>query len=224
MDNKLSYTISKIDKVITNDTGYELEWNTCFCCFLDKKYGIIPNVGQTIEIYGAFGQTIQGICIDGKTAFFKGETQLEQERQLWLKQEEQKEIEKFKLNKDKLDLDYSSLPEVFKKRIYILRQNNKKFRQKYEAYEMRCCIDAVKIVKELKIVEEYNKFVSSDYDKQMEKVKGLDTGHSGNSFSCACQLAYYFITDPEYVYKSHGALCPLVGCNDYGCYISSKEK
>jgi hypothetical protein len=223
MNKQLSYSIAKIDRVKTYDSGYEIMWDSCTCCFLDKKYGIKPEVGQTIETYGALGQTIQGICIDGKTAFFKGEVQLEQERQEWLKQEEKKEIEKFKLNKDKLDTEYNSLPEVFKRRLDILRQHNKNFRQKYEAYEMNCCIDAVKIANELKTVEEYNKFVSLDYDKQMKRVKDLDEGHSGNSFGCACQLAYYYIIDPEYVYKAHGALCPLVGCNAYGCYISSKE-
>jgi hypothetical protein len=223
MDNrKLIYTIAKIDRVKTYEDYYEIMFDDCTCCALDKKYNIKPEVGQTIEAYGSFGQTIQGICIDGKTAFFKGEVQLEKERQEWLKKEEKKEIENFKTNKNKLDEDYNSLPEVFKKRIDILRQNNEKFRQKYEAYEMRCCIDAVKITKELKTVEEYNKFVQLDYDKQMKRVKELDTGHSGNSFGCACQLAYYYITDQDYVYKSHGALCPLVGCKNYGCYISLK--
>jgi hypothetical protein len=223
MNKQLSYSIAKIDRVKTYDSGYEIMWDSCTCCFLDKKYGIKPEVGQTIETYGALGQIIQGICIDGKTAFFKGEVQLEQERQDWLKQEEKKEIEEFNLNKNKLDADYNNLPEVFKRRLDILRQNNKVFRQKYEACEMNCCIDAVKIAKELKTVEEYNKFVSLNYDKQMKRVKDLDEGHGGNSFGCACQLAYYYITDPEYVYKAHGALCPLVGCNDYGCYISAKE-
>ena len=76
MDKKVSYSIEKIDRVKINDDGYELRWDNCTCCFLDKKYGIKPKVGQTIETYGAFGQTIRGICIDGKTAFFKGEVQL----------------------------------------------------------------------------------------------------------------------------------------------------
>jgi hypothetical protein len=225
MDNrKLVYTVSKIERIKDYEDCYEIMFDDCTCCALGKKYNIKPEVGQTIEVYGSFGQTIQGICIDGKTAFFKGEIQLNNERQEWLKMEEEKEIKNFKLNKNKLDADYGSLPDVFKKRIDILRQNNKLFRQKYEPYETRCCIDAVKIADELKTVDEYNKFVQLDYDKQMKRVKELDSGHSGNSFGCACQLAYYYITDPDYVYKSHGALCPLVGCKNYGCYILSKEK
>jgi len=222
-DRKLVYTVAKIERVIDYEDCYEVMLDGCTCCALSKKYKTTPEVGQTIEVYGSFGQTIQGICINGKTVFFKGETQLEQERQDWLQQKTEKEIEKFKLNKDKLDVDYNSLPDVFKRRLDILRQNNKNFRQTYELYEMRCCIDAVKIAKEIKTIEEYNKFVSLDWDKQTKRVKDLDSGHSGNSFGCACQLAYYYITDPEYVYKSHGALCPLVGCKAYGCYISLKE-
>ena len=223
MDNeKLSYTVSKIERVKDYRDYYEIMFDRCVCCTLDKKYRIIPKVGQVIETYGAFGQTIQGICINGKTAFFKGEIQLENERQRLLKLEEEKEIKNFKLSKNKLDADYESLPDVFKKRIDILRQNNKLFRQKYEPYEMRCCIDAVKIAEALKTVDEYNKFVRLAYDKQMKRVKDLDDGHSGNSFGCACQLAYYYITDPAYVYKAHGALCPLVGCKNYGCYVSKK--
>jgi hypothetical protein len=224
MDNeKLVYTVSRIDKVKEYEDCYEITFDKCVCCILYKKHRIIPEVGQLLEVYGAFGQTIQGICINGKTAFFKGEVQLNNERQLWLQKEEEKERKNFKVNKNKLDAEYENLPDVFKKRIDILRQNNKLFRQKHEAYEMSCCIDAVKIAKELKTVEEYNKFIALDWDKQIKRVKDLYDGHSYNSFGCACQLAYYYITDPDYIYKSHGALCPLVGCKDYGCYISTKE-
>lgn len=61
-----------------------------------------------------------------------------------------------------------------------------------------------------------------DYEKQIQKVPDLDEGHSGNSFGVSCRLAYWFIKEPEYVYKEHGALCPLIGCKNYGCYILSK--
>jgi len=220
----LSYDVYKIERVNDYGDSYEIMYNSCVCCLLYKKYNIKPEVGQTLEVYGSFGQTIQGICIDGKTAFFKGETSLENERQDWLRKRKKEEIEKFELNKNKLDEDYDSLPEVFKKRLDILRENNKNFRTEYEAYEMLCCLDAVKIANELKTVEEYNKFVELDYDEKLQKVKGLDEGHSGNSFGCACQLAYYYITDPKYIYKAHGALCPLVSCKNYGCYTSTKSR
>lgn len=39
----------------------------------------------------------------------------------------------------------------------------------------------------------------------------------GNTFGFACVLARHYITNPENVYREHGALTPLVSCQEYGC-------
>ena len=42
--------------------------------------------------------------------------------------------------------------------------------------------------------------------------------HSGNTFGFSVRLAYLMAERPDLIAMEHGALCPLVGCKDYGCY------
>lgn len=48
--------------------------------------------------------------------------------------------------------------------------------------------------------------------------------HSGNTFGAACKLAHCFVAEPHLISKMHGALCPLVGCEEYGCWSTVAGK
>ena len=61
--------------------------------------------------------------------------------------------DRFRKNERSLDAKYKKLPAVFKKRLKIFRDSNPNFRWEYEAYEMTCCVDAVKIAKAVKTVK-----------------------------------------------------------------------
>lgn len=52
------------------------------------------------------------------------------------------------------------------------------------------------------------------YEEQREVVPNLNDGHSGNTFGCACALAFAYLDCPENVPKMHGALSPLVGSDE----------
>ncbi len=58
--------------------------------------------------------------------------------------------------------------------------------------------------------------------KQKERVPDLAYDeHSGNTFGVACKLAHCYAAEPDLVPKMHGALCPLVGCESYGCWSTT---
>lgn len=63
------------------------------------------------------------------------------------------------------------------------------------------------------------------YDHKLQRavLPTLFDGHSGNSFGMALRLAYHYLTNPENVFLEHGALTPLVGCDDYGCRHPRKK-
>ncbi len=218
MREKLSYNSGMPQSVKEYNDSYEITLDG-WSCSLSKEHGIVPTTKSQIEVYGDIGRPIQGICVDGKTAFFKGSVQLDNDHKEWCRKREIEQRADFEKNKQELDADFDSLPDVFQKRLQILRENNPNFRWQHESYEMSCCVDAVKIAKTLKMVEELKRFQELDYKEQKKLVDFFD-GHSGNSFGMVCRLAYWFLSKPENVWKEHGALCPLVGCKDYGCNVS----
>jgi hypothetical protein len=112
-----------------------------------------------------------------------------------------------------MDADYDALPDDFKQRIDRFRKNNPDFRVDYEAYEMFCCMEAIKIANACKTVENVDKFYKSGNSKL---VPDLSDGHSGNTFGCACLLAKLHLESPELVHQAYGAMSPLVGSKDYG--------
>jgi len=217
----IPYEISTIDKVKKYNDGYEITYDKCIGFFLSSKYGIPPKVGDKIEVYGKMGRAIKGICINGKTAYFKGEVETENDRVLWLKKYKEKKRSEFIKDKKQLDEDYDNLPLVFQRRITILRDNNPNFRVAHETYEMLVCKEAVKIAYAFPKKEELEAFRKADYGKQKKMLPIMSNAHSGNSWGASIRLAYWYITDKEDVWKEHGALCPLVGCEDYGCWASN---
>ena len=70
----------------------------------------------------------------------------------------------------------------------------------WEPYEMFILQQAVVIADTLKDPEMISEFKNLDWDKQKSLVKDLDDGHSGNTFSCACVLAYWYLKDKSKIY------------------------
>lgn len=147
----------------------------------------------------------------------------------WVADKDQADRDRFEADRARLDADYAALPETFQQRIDKFRRTNPDFRWRYEAYEMMVCRDAIKIARYCSVnrlarpedgheptaEENITAFRSLPWEQQ--QLAGIDDGHSGNSFSMACRLAHWWVTDPGLVVADHGALVPLVGCDEYGC-------
>jgi len=78
--------ITTIEAVKTYKDGYEITQTRSLCCWLDKKYGIVPKKGNTIAIRthgeSGWGQ-IMGIQINDKVAFDKTNADMEKEHKLF---------------------------------------------------------------------------------------------------------------------------------------------
>lgn len=199
------------------------------------------------------GSIVRGLDIGGKEVFYRTtEQQAEKNREDAAKAEQERR-DRFEQDRDRFDAAYDSLPAVFQKRIDEFRAFNPDWRWEYEGCESMCCVDAVKIAEACKLkstgdslrqlqiriktgewaddpLGRLNAFaaINSDangyqYQLQEQVIPGLSDGHSGNSFGMALRLASLYLQNPDLVTQEHGALCPLVGCKDYGC-IPAREK
>lgn len=184
---------------------------------LYKKHNIAPKVGDIITLHCKGFSHIRGMDINGTKIFYKTDEELETHRQKEMEKYEQKKKDDFEKSKSKLDAQYDSLPIYFKQRIDKFRTNNPDFRVDYEAYELFCCMEAIKIANGCKTLENVIKFHKDSFSDEMKQlVPNLDDGHSGNTFGAACQLAIVYLQSPKQLRSVHGALAPLVGSADYG--------
>lgn len=210
--------INKVHKLKNGD--YDIVLDSSIGFILSNKYQYEePKIGDKVELETDYTNTIRGVKINDQQIFYKTDEQVEQERQEWLKENQRQKEEEFEKNKFQMDEDYNNLPFVFQQRIDRFRRGNPKFRIDYEGYELFCCKEAVKIASYFNITQEkeFIEFAKASYDEQKLKVPTLGTGHSGNTFGAAVRLAYWYLFNPENVAKEHGALAPLVGCDEYGC-------
>lgn len=125
--------------------------------------------------------------------------------------------------KSVLDNRISKLPPEFQGRIEWFRDGVADWGPNFEGYELFCCEQAALLLERFKTAEEIVAFQKWPHDKQAEVLPDISE-HSGNTFSCACGLAKLYLHDKALIPKAHGAMCALVGCDEYGCYASRKRK
>ena len=181
-----------------------------------KSPRFVPKAGMKVREYGesGWGGRLRGLVIEDRVIFYRSKT--EQAQHLIKEQEKrnaEQRTEAFR-KLEKTNKIIAGFPPEFKARIERFRQNPN-FWWEYEPYEMSCCIDAIKIAKQLKTVEAIDSFYKAGNKEQARLVPGLDKGHSGNSFGMAIALAKCYITKPENVREMHGALAHLVGSKAY---------
>lgn len=208
---------NEITNVRESEDWYEISQDS-MCCGLKKSYGVVPKVGDKLTVHtkgGAFG-TIRGMDLNGNKIFWKTDEELESDRVEWLRKNEEDKQQRFKDGVAEMDKQYDSLPKCFQERIDKFRSNNERFRIDFESYELFCCEQAVLIANACKTVEAIEAFKKMQWEQQLKKVPGLSDGHSGNTFGCACYLAYWYLSNPENVQRVNGALSPLVGSVEYG--------
>lgn len=79
----LEYDICIAKKVSKSGDFYEVTRDDGWTFRLDSRHGIEPKEGDTLEMYGGIGHQIRGVCVNGKTAFFKGQAQIDAEHEKW---------------------------------------------------------------------------------------------------------------------------------------------
>ena len=229
-----------ITEVRGNESGWTLDMDgLCFHCPIVSDTGEPvdppPAAGMTARMYGkGFGYTVRGLYLNDQLdrvqrVFYRTPEQQEQKHRDWCAEQNRVKLALFEANREELDRRFAALPEIFQRRIQKFRNTNPEFRWEYEDYEMFCCEQAVIYARMFPTVEELSAFHQLPWDQQVAKFeegeqRGAFEGHSGNTFGFACALARHYITNPENVYREHGALVPMVGCEAYGCPHPHQER
>lgn len=208
--------------------GWSVSYGDCWGIGF-RDVGVEPKVGDMLTTFGQIGYSVHGQALNGDVIWYLTPDEEEAERQAQAAVYEQQKRDQFDAAQAQLDADYASLPPTFKERIDKFRRTNPNFRVEFEAYEMLCCTDALKVASYCSVhriatehegdeptaAENVAAFAKLPYDEQ--KKAGISDGHSGNSFWFVVRLAYLWVSDPGAVVTEHGALVPLVGCREYGC-------
>lgn len=187
-----------------------------------KDFLATPSVGNGAHL-GEFGQVVRGIQCGDKTVYYKSKAQLEQERLEWLAKKYAEEEQQLSDEREDRDLRWSKLPEVFQKRPVIFTKGQPRWRQKYEPYELFVCEQAFAIAEYFKTKEAIIAWLSLEADRQYEACPVLSKEHSGNTFGMSVRLARAYLEDPKLVPQMHGAIVPLVGCEECGCTHPREE-
>lgn len=180
----------------------------------------MPLAGQQLRTYGCLGFPVRGLFIDGRRVWYRTKDEEAEQHRAWVAAQQRRRVEEFEREgRAKQDAQYDAVPDVFKRRIDKFRRNNPEFRVEFEAYELFCCTEALKIADALKTSEAVQAWTALSYDERKAAVPDLDyAAHSGNTFDASGFLASLYLHDALQVEHSHGALAPLVGCEKYGCH------
>lgn len=222
----LQFQESLIESVRESGDYYELTHNGAWVIGCPKVDGLpTPQVGETIRTYGrGIGSPVRGIVVNGRVYRYQTEAEQQAEHEQWCRDQEAKREQEFNEKHEETDRRIAALPLVFRERLdKFQRDGGQKFRRDYEGYELFCCEQAVVIADALKTEAAIAAWRDLPWGVQQTQVPGLSDQHSGNTFGAACALARFYVTKPEFVAKMHGALVPLVGCDDYGCKHESSS-
>lgn len=210
----------RIKTVRAGQGGWSITQDNGWSFFIkEEKETPVPHVGDSIRFYGkGNGYSVRGVFINGEKVFYR--TVAEQQKQHEEEVAANKKEERRKWEETAADraAKEDKMPEVFQKRLEGFRARRPATFWERERYEFFCCSEAVKIAEALKTSEAVSAFLKLKYEEQEKLIPGLDGEHSGNTFGAACNLAVRYLQDPSTVPMQHAAICPLLGCQECGCY------
>lgn len=191
----------------------------------------VPEAGQTVRFWGknagGLGGSRRGLAIDGLLLQYRTEEEekahLRTER---LKREAEQQRD-FARREEEFEERLDALPVPYRSRLNYYLNHNPDFYWQYLPYELTVCEDATTLAKAARFASDgpnaaaewVERFYSMGIEEQKEAVPGMSSGHSGNSFGFVARLAHVDVSGGM-VELEHGALCPLVGCKEYGCRLA----
>ncbi len=187
-----------LEGVKPSKKGFELRFDRSACFFCPRVDNFIPKRGMFVKLYGkGMGYVVRGLEIENKIIFYRTPEQEKKHFELYLKRSDEKSKKQYEKIKPKLEEDYNSLPDVFKRRLDRLRKTEKSDRHTWEPYELFIYKQAAEMIKYITTVDALELFKKSTWEIQKQIVPTLDSGHSGNTFSCAIGLAKAYLLGKE---------------------------
>lgn len=217
------YEKTTIRNVTVHEDSVDLTFETGWSFGYDRKLAadFVPEVGMKVTQWGkGVGYPVRGLMIADRVIYYRTAAEEEERHRQWCQEKDRKEREEYAAKRQSNDERIQRLPVEFQRRIYSFQLTSPEWGPKFEGYELFVCEQAIAIAKRINTPEAIKSFHSLPWAEQKQQVPELTDDHSGNTFGSTCSLASLFLTNPELVEKQHGALCPLVGCEEYGCYAA----
>lgn len=232
-ENDFEYTDYKIKEVnqFENEIYFSVLTDSGFAFFVENKNNYtLPQVGDNIRVFGKgqIGYPIRGALSNGNLYFYLTPEQVEENHKKYLKNIKEEKERKWSENKESFYERLNKLPVQFKERIQFFMRNEN-WAKEFGEYELFVCEEALKIFDKLKEESEIARFQGLLFKDQRELIPELSEDHSGNTFGAAIcfAIAYSKIINGDNsinIRELHGVLCPLVGCDEYGCYAAELKK
>jgi len=240
-DTDEQYRESVVAEVVEAESGWILRDTDGWSILCpNEECTTTPKAGERVLFYGkGVGFEVRGIVVNGRVYRYQTAAEADAADSAW-RADRLKRLEKeLEATRAERDARVAALPKVFRERVERFQRARPDWRRDHEPYELFCCEEAVKIANYARGLTFMNLNVHVDArtqekwtldrfykDTELQKAvlgKTLED-HSGNTFGAACNLAQIFLDRPEFVVKQHGALCPLVGCEEYGCWAAVEGK
>lgn len=229
-DQDQQFQSEKIARVEASTAGDRPGWHLTF----EAGFGIWctgehcqqePAAGETARLYGkGFGYCVRGIVIEGRVYRYLTPEQEEERRLIRLLEIERERQEQLDRERSDRDARRAALPEPFRLRLDGFEAARPNWRRDHEAYELFCCDEACRLAERFATVDELVAFSKLNHAEQQEAAPELRfSEHSGNTFGASLKFAAGYLQRPDLVPQYHGAICPLVGCEECGCFAARPE-
>lgn len=188
--------------------------------------------GDVLRIYGRLFGFVRGAALvehGAVSAIFRymTEAQAETQRQHEIVERKERRRREWEDKRDATLASVKQMPERFQRRFEFFMRRIE-WGPEFGLYEVFCMQEAVKIARICGTAERVEWFAKAApaFQKGAADAAGitLSDDHSGNTFGAACHLALGYLAETDSLFKFHGALCPLVGCKEYGCYAGTVEQ
>lgn len=213
------YREEEIAKVSKIDGGFELQLKSGLC-FSYEGTQVIPFPGMLARFYGeGLGYPVRGLFVDGKKVFYRTDAEESQRKERMKRERLEKMNREFPTVRENLEARIAKLPEAFQERIRGFTERLPDWLMLFGQYEVFCLECAVALVKHCKTLEglkEFHALQTDDMEKALPELRISE--HTGNTFGFSMAMASLLVANQDRaIYLAHGALCPLTGCEDYGC-------
>lgn len=203
---------------------YSVTSSNGWTCSVSTEYGIVPAVGDRFVTWGSIGRPIRGMAVNGAVLYYRTPDEQRVEDQKASEKHKADRVGEYEGKRAEWDARVAALPDALRARVEGFRAHGgDAWRWSYEPYEMACCEEAARLNARFKTGDEVQAFSKLEYTEQKAAHPNMDDGHSGNTMSMSIRLAWLLAEKPELLPQEHGAMCPLVGCEDYGCYAARSE-
>jgi hypothetical protein len=186
-----------------------------------------PVPGESLLVYGkGIGFPARGIVIGGRV--YRYRTAAEEERSRYESRDAMTRKRQAELDREREDRDrrIAALPPPLRLRMERFQKTRADWRRDFEPYELFVCEEATVIAAAAQAagvaLSTQLLWIRGFHDAPNPRQRELCpeaklSEHSGNTFGQACTLASLLLRLPDEVPNMHGAMCPLVGCKEYGC-------